>query len=158
MPVVSPISSVNEVATTISLRQFLIGRLDGDVRMSSRVIIRNEIGSTPTILRDRGYIAAVEVPEQRIADGVVRFRVLMARLTQVRVRGNATGAERTIGVDGLLAAACRATSVASRPRKKVARSVSVSAAVSTMTRALIGPHFAARRATRAVAARHAHHL
>ena len=49
-----------------------------------------------TILRNAGYIAAVEVPEQRIADGVVRFRVLMARLTQVRVRGNATGAERTI--------------------------------------------------------------
>jgi hemolysin activation/secretion protein len=49
-----------------------------------------------TILRNAGYIAAVQVPEQRIADGVVRFRVLMARLTQVRVRGNASGAERTI--------------------------------------------------------------
>jgi hemolysin activation/secretion protein len=49
-----------------------------------------------TILRNAGYVAAVQVPEQRIADGVVRFRVLMARLTQVRVRGNATGAERTI--------------------------------------------------------------
>lgn len=49
-----------------------------------------------TMLRNAGYIAAVEVPEQRIADGIVRFRVLMARMTQVRVRGNATGAERTI--------------------------------------------------------------
>jgi hemolysin activation/secretion protein len=49
-----------------------------------------------TILRNAGYIAAVQVPEQRIADGVVRFRVLMAKLTQVRVRGNASGAERTI--------------------------------------------------------------
>lgn len=49
-----------------------------------------------TILRNAGYIAAVEVPEQRIADGVVRFRVLMARLTQVRVRGDASGAERVI--------------------------------------------------------------
>ena len=49
-----------------------------------------------TILRDAGYIAAVEVPEQRIADGVVRFRVLMARLTEVRVRGDASGAERAI--------------------------------------------------------------
>jgi hemolysin activation/secretion protein len=48
------------------------------------------------ILRDSGYIAAVEVPEQRIADGIVRFRVLLAHLTQVRVRGNATGAERVI--------------------------------------------------------------
>ena len=49
-----------------------------------------------TILREAGYIAAVQVPEQRIADGVVRFRVLMAKMTAVRVRGNATGAERTI--------------------------------------------------------------
>jgi len=49
-----------------------------------------------TILRNAGYIAAVEVPEQRIADGTVRFRVLMAKLTQVRVRGDASGAERTI--------------------------------------------------------------
>lgn len=49
-----------------------------------------------TILREAGYIAAVQVPEQRIDDGVVHFRVLMARLTQVRVRGDATGAESII--------------------------------------------------------------
>lgn len=49
-----------------------------------------------TILRQAGYVAAVQVPEQRIADGVVRFQVLMAHLTQVRVRGEASGAERTI--------------------------------------------------------------
>ena len=48
------------------------------------------------LLRDAGYIAAVQVPEQRIADGVVRFRVLMAKLTQVRVRGDAAGAEKVI--------------------------------------------------------------
>ena len=48
------------------------------------------------MLRDAGYIAAVQVPEQRIADGVVRFRVLMAKLTQVRVRGDAAGAEKVI--------------------------------------------------------------
>lgn len=49
-----------------------------------------------TMLRNAGYVAAVQVPEQKIADGVVRFRVLMARLTQVRVRGDASGAERII--------------------------------------------------------------
>jgi hemolysin activation/secretion protein len=49
-----------------------------------------------TILRNAGYIAAVQVPEQRIDNGLVQFRVLMARLTQVRVRGNATGAEKAI--------------------------------------------------------------
>jgi len=48
------------------------------------------------MLRDAGYIAAVQVPEQRIADGVIRFRVLMAKLTQVRVRGDAAGAEKVI--------------------------------------------------------------
>jgi hemolysin activation/secretion protein len=49
-----------------------------------------------TILRDAGYIAAVQVPEQRISDGVVHFQVVMAHLSQVRVRGDATGAERLI--------------------------------------------------------------
>jgi len=49
-----------------------------------------------TILRNAGYIAAVQVPEQRIADGNVRFQVLMAHLTSVRVRGDATGAESVI--------------------------------------------------------------
>jgi hemolysin activation/secretion protein len=49
-----------------------------------------------TILRNAGYIAAVEVPEQRIADGTVRFQVLMAKLVAVRVRGDAGRAERTI--------------------------------------------------------------
>ena len=49
-----------------------------------------------TILRNAGYVAAVEVPEQRIADGTVRFQVLMAKLVGVRVRGDAGRAERTI--------------------------------------------------------------
>lgn len=49
-----------------------------------------------TILRNAGYVAAVEVPEQRIADGAVRFQVLMAKLVAVRVRGDAGKAERTI--------------------------------------------------------------
>lgn len=49
-----------------------------------------------TMLRNAGYIAAVQVPEQKIGDGTVRFQVLMAHLTKVRVRGNATGAEAII--------------------------------------------------------------
>ena len=49
-----------------------------------------------TILRNAGYIAAVQVPEQRIDNGVVHFRVLMAHVTQIRVRGNASGAEQAI--------------------------------------------------------------
>lgn len=49
-----------------------------------------------TILREAGYIAAVEVPEQRIEGGRVRFQVLMARLVGIRVRGQAGRTERTI--------------------------------------------------------------
>ncbi|MBA3669355.1 MAG: ShlB/FhaC/HecB family hemolysin secretion/activation protein, partial [Sphingomonas sp.] len=49
-----------------------------------------------TMLRNAGYVAAVQVPEQRIADGIIHFNVLMAHLTQVRVRGDASGAERLI--------------------------------------------------------------
>ena len=48
------------------------------------------------ILHDAGYIAAVQVPQQRIEGGVVRFQVLMAHLTQVRVRGEAGGAEAVL--------------------------------------------------------------
>ena len=55
--------------------------------------IRDRAG---TILRNAGYIAAVQVPEQKITDGTVHFRVLMAHLTQVRVRGDASGAEKIL--------------------------------------------------------------
>ena len=61
-----------------------------DVPISTVCEIRDRAA---TILRDAGYIAAVQVPEQRIEGGTVHFQVLMARLTQVRVRGDATGAE-----------------------------------------------------------------
>jgi len=49
-----------------------------------------------TILRDYGYVAAVEIPEQRIAGGDLRLEVLMAKLVSIRVRGDAGRAERTI--------------------------------------------------------------
>ena len=49
-----------------------------------------------TILRNKGYLAAVQVPAQRIEGGIVRFEVLYARLTAVRVRGDAGRNERQI--------------------------------------------------------------
>lgn len=64
-----------------------------DVPISVVCEIRDRAG---TILRNAGYIAAVQVPVQKITDGTVRFDVLMAHLTQVRVRGDATGAERIL--------------------------------------------------------------
>ncbi|MGZ8337273.1 MAG: POTRA domain-containing protein, partial [Allosphingosinicella sp.] len=55
--------------------------------------IRDRAG---TILRDAGYIAAIEVPEQRVEGGTLRLRVLMARLVGLRVRGDAGRAEQLI--------------------------------------------------------------
>lgn len=46
-----------------------------------------------TVLRDKGYLAAVQVPTQRIEDGNVRLEVLYARVTAVRARGQTQGAE-----------------------------------------------------------------
>jgi two-component system, OmpR family, sensor kinase len=48
-------STLVAVATAIALRQFLIHRLDGELRVSSRVLVRAEPGSPPTVtLGDRG--------------------------------------------------------------------------------------------------------
>jgi hemolysin activation/secretion protein len=49
-----------------------------------------------TILRRAGYIAAVQVPPQRIADGIVHFDVLMAKLVRVQVRGDAGKSEKLL--------------------------------------------------------------
>jgi hemolysin activation/secretion protein len=46
-----------------------------------------------TYLRDKGYLAAVQVPTQRIEGGVVRLEVLYARVTTIRARGQTGGAE-----------------------------------------------------------------
>ena len=49
-----------------------------------------------TILRRQGFLAAVQVPAQRIDNGVVRFDVLMAKLVAIQVRGDAGRSERLI--------------------------------------------------------------
>jgi hemolysin activation/secretion protein len=67
--------------------------LNRDVPIATVCAIRDRASA---ILRDAGYIAAVQVPEQRITGGNVRFRVIMAHLTQVRVRGDASGAEAVL--------------------------------------------------------------
>ncbi|WP_118857464.1 ShlB/FhaC/HecB family hemolysin secretion/activation protein [Sphingomonas mesophila] len=48
------------------------------------------------ILRDAGYIAAVQVPEQNIGDGSLDYNVVLARLVDVRVLGNAGRSERQL--------------------------------------------------------------
>ncbi len=49
-----------------------------------------------TQLRNRGYIAAVQVPTQRIEGGVVAFEVLYARVVAIRVLGTAGRSEHLI--------------------------------------------------------------
>ena len=46
-----------------------------------------------TILRNKGYLAAVQVPTQRIENGIVTMETLFARVTTVRARGQTDGAE-----------------------------------------------------------------
>ncbi len=50
-----------------------------------------------TILRRQGYLAAVQVPPQRIEHGVVRLDVLFAHIAGFQVRGDAGKAEGIIG-------------------------------------------------------------
>lgn len=49
-----------------------------------------------TRLRNLGYIAAVQVPAQRIENGAVHFEVLYAKVTSIRVVGKAGRGERLI--------------------------------------------------------------
>lgn len=49
-----------------------------------------------TILRREGYLAAVQVPPQRIENGVIRFDALIAKLVGVQVRGQAGRSEALI--------------------------------------------------------------
>ncbi len=46
-----------------------------------------------TILRNKGYLAAVQVPTQRIENGIVTMETLFARVVTVRARGQTSGAE-----------------------------------------------------------------
>jgi hemolysin activation/secretion protein len=50
--------------------------------------------SAATLLRQRGYIAAVQVPTQRIENGAVTFEILYAKVTTLRVLGKPGRNER----------------------------------------------------------------
>lgn len=49
-----------------------------------------------TYLREKGYVAAVQVPPQQIDQGVVRLDVLMAKMAAVQVRGDAGPSEKLL--------------------------------------------------------------
>jgi hemolysin activation/secretion protein len=56
-------------------------------------VIRDEAA---TILRSKGYLAAVQIPPQKIEGGSVKFDVLLAKLINFQVRGNVGKAGRLI--------------------------------------------------------------
>ena len=49
-----------------------------------------------TLLRSKGYLAAVQVPPQRIDEGIVRFDVLVAKIVDFQVRGDVGRSEGLI--------------------------------------------------------------
>ncbi|MEM7700675.1 MAG: ShlB/FhaC/HecB family hemolysin secretion/activation protein [Pseudomonadota bacterium] len=49
-----------------------------------------------TILRNKGYLAAAQVPTQRISDGKVTLEVLYGKVSAVRARGETGGAEKKL--------------------------------------------------------------
>ena len=63
------------------------------VPLSTVCEIRDEAA---TLLRKDGYLAAVQVPPQKIENGTVKFDVLFAKLVDFQVRGNAGKAEGLI--------------------------------------------------------------
>ena len=48
------------------------------------------------LLTEAGYLAAVEIPEQRLTEGAAEFRVILGRLTALRVRGDAGRSEEVL--------------------------------------------------------------
>lgn len=70
-----------------ALKPAWIDDVGKDVPVARLCEIRDQAA---TILRDKGYLAAVQIPPQRIEKGgTLIFDVLMARLTRVQVRGDA---------------------------------------------------------------------
>ena len=72
------------------LRASYASLLGADRPISTICTIRD---AAATELRRKGYLAAVQVPVQRIENGVVTFEVLFARIVAIRVRGDAGKAE-----------------------------------------------------------------
>lgn len=70
------------------------GQMGREIPIAALCDIRD---SAATILREAGYLAAIQVPPQRIEKGgVVRFDVLLAKLVGVQVRGDAGRGEKLI--------------------------------------------------------------
>jgi hemolysin activation/secretion protein len=104
-----PLAAPNYQGITFTLTDVAFNNLAGLSAAELRPAFAEYVGRTvpiatvceirdraATILRRRGYLAAVQVPPQEIENGIVRFDVLMARIVSVQVRGDAGRSEGTI--------------------------------------------------------------
>lgn len=82
-----------EGVTPEELRSSYAALLGADRPISTLCTIRD---AAATMLRRKGYLAAVQVPTQRIENGIVRFEVLYAKIVAVRVRGDAGKSEKLL--------------------------------------------------------------
>ena len=64
-----------------------------ELSVASICDIRDRAG---TLLRQQGYLAAVQVPVQQIEGGVVRFDVVLARMSAVQIRGESGASGRQL--------------------------------------------------------------
>jgi hemolysin activation/secretion protein len=78
---------------TALLTSLWSGHVGQDLPISIVCDIRDRAA---TLLRSKGYLAAVRVPPQRIDDGIIHLDILAARLTRVEVRGDAGRSEKLL--------------------------------------------------------------
>lgn len=77
----------------LSLAQASDGYLGRELPLAVLCDIRAKANA---ILREQGYLATVEIPEQNLSDGVADFGVVFGRLTGLRVRGDAGPSEKVV--------------------------------------------------------------
>jgi len=82
-----------ERVTGISLNDAYSSYLGRELSISVMCDIRAQANK---ILRDQGYLATVEIPEQNLSDGGAEFRIIFGRLTGLRVRGEAGPSEAIV--------------------------------------------------------------
>jgi hemolysin activation/secretion protein len=104
-----PLAEPRFADVTVTISEVVFDHLRGADPASLKAAYADYVGKTvpiaavceirdaaATILRRQGYLAAVQVPAQRIENGVIHFDVLMAKLVSVQVRGDAGRSERII--------------------------------------------------------------
>lgn len=91
------LSSVNfvgaEAASDVDLSQSYESYLGRELPLAVLCDIRAQ---STALLTEAGYLAAVDIPEQRLSEGAAEFRVVLGRLTALRVRGEAGRSERVL--------------------------------------------------------------